>query len=286
MLLVESPSSLSVGDALGDEQKEVGKFGTTQGNREVREFAGIENREESKRDGDMDTELDHGNSDEEVELYDDEKGSNEGSLSIGDEMVRSHDGVVSTGDEEIRAHDGAMSDEDEEMESLSLNVSEGENVQERDGDSPPSFTFASTEPSLTLDKLVSSSEYFSPLYPGADITLCGAMCAIMQFSTSNNLSYTAIGELLKLLDLLCPSQCSLPKTFYAFKQFFSQFSPVHDRKHVCTVCMKSECSCDQPSPNDTADLINLNIHKPLETVITSNSLVHPMPIFVMAICFL
>jgi hypothetical protein len=63
-------------------------------------------------------------------------------------------------------------------------------------------------------------------------------------------------------------------TFYALKTFFSRLSPVHEHKHVCTVCMKSECSCERSSSNRTADMINLDIHKPLETVITSNTPVH------------
>lgn len=123
----------------------------------------------------------------------------------------------------------------------------------------PSFTF----PTKSFDP-----KLFSPLYPDANVTLCGAMCSIMQFSTANKLTYAAIDGLLKLLVLLCPRDSLLPVNFYTFKKFFAQFSAVHDQKKVCTKCMKIECSCEKSTSSDLADLINLDIHKPLETVIT------------------
>lgn len=110
-------------------------------------------------------------------------------------------------------------------------------------------------------------ELFPPLYPGAKITLCGAMCAVMQFSTSSKLSYTAISELLKLLELLLPSPNHLPSSIYAFMQFNS----VNEHKLVCTKCMKMDCPCEQSTSSDQADLVYLDIHKPLKTVITRKS---------------
>ena len=124
---------------------------------------------------------------------------------------------------------------------------------------PPSFTFP--------HQSFNDPKFFSPLYPNADVTLCGAMCAIMQFATANKLTYAAIEGLLKLLILPCPCPNQLPTNFYKFKNFFKQFSATHDHKKVCTKCMQIECSCDKSTSSDLADLINLDIHKPLETVI-------------------
>ena len=142
--------------------------------------------------------------------------------------------------------------------------------------SPPSSRDGSPSPPTfhdTFSSGLNDSQHFMPLYPGADVT----MCSIMQFCQANKLSYTAIGELLKLLDLICPREHQLPKSFYAFKKFFQQFKS--DQKHVkvCTKCMlaKATCSC-AASSDDTADLISLNIQKPLETILSSKVIVQDL----------
>ncbi len=88
----------------------------------------------------------------------------------------------------------------------------------------------------------------------------------MQFSISNKLSYTAIGELLKLLGLLCPPDSLLPRSFYIFKKFFQQFKGSYTHKRVCLKCKKDDCSCDNLQ---TAHLVHMDIHKPLQTVMSS-----------------
>ena len=54
---------------------------------------------------------------------------------------------------------------------------------------------------------------YQPLYSGAEITICGAICAIMQFCTTYKLSYTAIGGLLRLLIILCPTPTICQEVF-------------------------------------------------------------------------
>ena len=120
----------------------------------------------------------------------------------------------------------------------------------------------------TSDPFVSDNDLFSPLYPGAEITKCGALCAIMQFCTANKLSYTAIGELLKLLTILCPFPNLLPGSLYKFKKFFQQFNPIHDHRQICLKCKESDCLCANLSVNNTAHLVNVEIQKPLEKIIT------------------
>ena len=88
----------------------------------------------------------------------------------------------------------------------------------------------------------------------------------MQFSTDNKLSYTAIGELLKLLDLLCPPENSLPRSFYTFKKFFQQFEGGHILEQVCLKCNTIDCPC---TSGDVAHVVSVDIHKPLQTVISS-----------------
>ena len=49
-----------------------------------------------------------------------------------------------------------------------------------------------------------------PLYDGASITVCGTLCAIMQFQSSCRCSFSTIAHLEQLLQLLCPSDNKLP----------------------------------------------------------------------------
>ena len=118
---------------------------------------------------------------------------------------------------------------------------------------------------------LSDPQIFAPLYPGAAITLCGALCAIMQFCTSNKLSFTAIGELLKLLTLLCPHPNLLPNSFYKFKKFFQQFHPIHHHHEICVQCQENTedvCSCTDVNQENIAHLVHLEIHKPLEQILS------------------
>jgi hypothetical protein len=137
--------------------------------------------------------------------------------------------------------------------------------------SDPSEAFTSSSPhdtsfSSNSKDVLSDANLFTPLYPGAEITLCGALCCVMQFCSHSNLSYTTIGELLKLLHVLCPSGCRLPKTFYHFKNFFESFSEEHIHQKVCLKCNAAECLCP---PANTAHLVNLEIKRPLEVIISS-----------------
>ena len=123
----------------------------------------------------------------------------------------------------------------------------------------------------TPDPLL-NPDLFRPLYPEANITLCGGLCAIMQFCCKNKLTYNAIGELLKLLHVLCPLSTShLPKSFYHFKKFFEQFRQIHSHQKICLICESSQCSCVATGSNE-AHLINLEIHKPLEVIISRKNI--------------
>ena len=143
-----------------------------------------------------------------------------------------------------------LSDSDTESELLSCTDSD-------DDDEP-----ADSEYNPTL---------FQPLYPGAEITVCGAICAIMQFCTTHRLPYTAIDGLLKLLAILCPAQHHISKSFYLLKKFFEQFQSVHKHTKHCTKCDNtvSDCSCSIKSDRNTGQRVHLDIQKPLERILSS-----------------
>ena len=67
----------------------------------------------------------------------------------------------------------------------------------------------------------------------------------MQVCSANRLSYTAIGNLLQLLILICPVANKLPTSFYKFRSFFQLQVVINGRRPIlstfqfrnfCTVC--------------------------------------------------
>ena len=111
---------------------------------------------------------------------------------------------------------------------------------------------------------------YQPLYAGSEITVCGAICAIMQFCTAYKLSYTAIGGLLRLLITLCPTPNRLPKSFYMLKKFFEQFQSNYDHSKYCITCENplSHCVCINKNQSSIGHIVHLDIQKPLEIIIS------------------
>ena len=110
-----------------------------------------------------------------------------------------------------------------------------------DTDGGDSFDFSSPDKTAQFD----NDSIFSPFYSGSSVTLCGAVSAIMNFCTSAKLSYVAIEKLLKLLDLLCPSPNSLPKSVHFLKKFFKRFKFEYSQNEYCSECFQltDDCSC-------------------------------------------
>lgn len=59
-----------------------------------------------------------------------------------------------------------------------------------------------------------NEDMFVPLYPGANVTVCGAYCAIMHLQSKSRLSFSTLGEVLMLLQLLCPQHSKLTECVY------------------------------------------------------------------------
>ena len=111
---------------------------------------------------------------------------------------------------------------------------------------------------------------FEPLYPGSTVSVCGGVCAIMHFCTTSKLSYTAISELLKLLQVLCPVPNSLPTTVYRLKQFFKQYNLKYNIHQYCSECLNqvNDCHCSEAS-RKMCHVVDAPIEKPLEIIISS-----------------
>ncbi len=61
---------------------------------------------------------------------------------------------------------------------------------------------------------VNVTNFFDPIYENVTITLCGVLCAIMEFKRACRLPFTTIGKLLELLQLICSPNNTLPQTLY------------------------------------------------------------------------
>ena len=113
---------------------------------------------------------------------------------------------------------------------------------------------------------------FKPLYDNANITICGAYCALMEFKRACKLPFTTIEMLLELLQLLCsPGNC-LPQSVY---KFFEQFSSPHQKHKFCADCNKvfteEQSQCDNQSchPTEPNTLITFNPNNALRRVLKS-----------------
>lgn len=87
-----------------------------------------------------------------------------------------------------------------------------------------------------VDDFKVSDSLFQPLYEGARITICGTYCAIMEFKRDCKLPFTAIDKLLQLLQLLCPSGSSLPRSVHVLKSFFQKYTQEPRKQRFCPEC--------------------------------------------------
>ena len=110
-------------------------------------------------------------------------------------------------------------------------------------------------------------EYLKKIYSESDISLCSANCAIMKFATSNNLTYSAINDLLTLLNFLCPKP-----NIYKLKKFFNNHTIPYTSETYCIKCHKIECQCEQPQSANISNLVSIDIDKPLQAVLCGKKL--------------
>ena len=101
-------------------------------------------------------------------------------------------------------------------------------------------------------------------------------CAIMQFCMAHKLSYTAIGDLLNLLQLLVPTPNLLPTSVYRFKKFFQRFKIEYTYTNYFSNCdkIKEECCCDHPTCN--SHLAHIPVEKSLFAVLLSKTFSLPL----------
>lgn len=112
---------------------------------------------------------------------------------------------------------------------------------------------------------------FLPLYPGASISVCAAYCAIMCLQSRCHLPFTTIGQILKLLQLLCPENNKLPKSVFCLRRFFSKFQSHRRQSEYCPNCNNrlesSSCSHCLNRISEPDVFIQLDLQKQLQAIL-------------------
>ena len=136
--------------------------------------------------------------------------------------------------------------------------------------SPRSSRSVTPDNTLEFDQL--DSTLFEPLYNGADVSVCGAYSAIMEYALSFRLPNTGVEGLLHLLQLLCPSSSKLPTSVYKLHKFFRQFSSRPSKTQLCDQChtdLDDGLVCATCGPCHRPNLLlQLSIKKPIEVLAT------------------
>lgn len=143
-----------------------------------------------------------------------------------------------------------------------------EDVDDNDNDDDD-VSSSDCSPDVTDDQIFNFSLSSEPFNSESDISLCAAICAVMEFCMNNKSTYNAIADLLKLLQLLCPSPNKLPKSVYQLKKMFSNInSSSCEQIKMCTSCAESAETCQCLKPN-IGNIVTTSINKPLEAIVTS-----------------
>ena len=116
-------------------------------------------------------------------------------------------------------------------------------------------------------------EMLKPVYEKANITLCAAYCAILEFKRSCHLPFTAIKNCLSYCNYCVPLNI-LPKSVYMFKKFFTKFSSPLQKHQYCPNCklVIENCTCDSQS-SEPDSLITLDAEKTITRVVKSKHLI-------------
>ena len=75
------------------------------------------------------------------------------------------------------------------------------------------------------------------IHNGSSLTVEGNLALLMQYKVRHNITYKALGDLLKLLKLHCPISNYIPPIVYQFKKHFSQLGHSTVMHHFCSYCL-------------------------------------------------
>ena len=121
-----------------------------------------------------------------------------------------------------------------------------------------------------IKPVYSNPESFQKIYNGSNISVCGFNCMVMKFANKHNLTYSAIGELLELLNIICPRPNEIPTSIYKLKKFFKQFENNSSCSRIfCANCKifedEGRCTCKVPNKGH---MVSTGVEKPLQAILS------------------
>ncbi len=160
-------------------------------------------------------------------------------------------------------------EDDDEFEN-----SESDDREEMDDSESDNDEWDSAESSE--DDLYNLEGLFEPIYESAKATERGAYCAIMKFKVLSGCSFTTLGYLLQLLQLLCPSGNRLQKLVYMLRTFFKQLSASQShQQYSCSYCgakVIGRCPNSNCPKGDPDCFISIDTAKQFQSILSRKSM--------------
>lgn len=128
----------------------------------------------------------------------------------------------------------------------------------------------------------SSSEASGPLtslYEGSSLTLASSSVLIIKYKMRHNLTQEALGDLLQLIKLHCPSPNRCPSSVYQFKKGFPDLNYPITMHYFCSrclhaiddvtvkVCTNTSCNCDFSARDSLSSFIEVSLDSQLTVIL-------------------
>lgn len=125
-----------------------------------------------------------------------------------------------------------------------------------------------------------SSEYFTPLYDSADITVIDSYLMLFQYSLRHSLTKKAFSELIQLVSVHLPCSSKSAESLYKLKGLFMK--SYEDIKQVpCQYCSKchrllESALCPSGCSSGMEEFLHIPLQPQLKRKIEGNTLVLPL----------
>ncbi len=262
------------GEINGDEEEKSSDEGEISSDDEDKSSEG----EKSSEEGEKSSDKEEKSSDEEEKSSDEEEKSSDEEEKSSDEEEIGNDGEINS-NAETSSDEGEKSSNGERSSEDKGDCYKGSNDYEHNTNDC-SDTGILEEDVFGLsnedNNWAFNPELFKPIYEDAPITLFGALCGIMEFKRSCNLTFSCIKKLLNLLQLFCPANNILPLSIHSVKTFFQKFSSVNSKHLYCSNCevklsdMQRKCDKEPCRKHEPNILYSFNVSNSIKRIMKNN----------------
>ena len=133
-------------------------------------------------------------------------------------------------------------------------------------------------------KITSPTNHDEQLFEGSNLTVQASSVLLLQYKLRHRLTEEAMGDLLRLIKMHCPSNNKCPASVFQLKKFFPDINYTIKPHHLCSQCMQSvdagsqtcpneSCNKEMGSPNALSSFIELPIESQLKVVLESKLII-------------